>query len=127
MNALKDTILAALVVFAASLAVWVTWNLFWFIWDLPARVRGWRSQGARERYVPRHEKPGEREIVTDDNGEDIGDLFDDGFNLEELDFAELLIEARLYFAIGTEGSFGRRMHHFLDRLDDDLFVDAFFF
>ena len=59
-------------------------------------------------------------------GRRIGDLLDHGLDLEQLDFAELGIEARLDIAVGPEGAPRRRMHHLLDRVDHDRFVDAFF-
>ena len=59
-------------------------------------------------------------------GRRVGDLLDDGLDLEQLDFADLGIEARLDIAVGPERAPRRRMHHLLDRVDDDRLVDAFF-
>src|SRR5208283_2700027 len=56
----------------------------------------------------------------------IGDLLDNSLYLEQLDFAEFRIEPRLDIAVRPERAPRRRMHHLLDRVDHDRFVDAFF-
>ena len=56
----------------------------------------------------------------------VGHVFDHGFDLEEFNLAEFCVEARLDVAFGTEGTARRGMHHLLDRVDDDRFVDPFF-
>ena len=56
----------------------------------------------------------------------VSHVFDHGFDLEEFNLTEFGVEARLDVAFGTEGTARRRMHHLLDRVDDDRFVDPFF-
>ena len=56
----------------------------------------------------------------------IGDLVDHRFYLEQLDFADLGVEARLDIAFVAERAPRRRMHHLLDRAYHDRLVDPFF-
>src|SRR5208283_3934756 len=56
----------------------------------------------------------------------VRDLLDNSLYLEQLDFAEFRIEPRLDIAVRPERAPRRRMHHLLDRVDNDRLVDAFF-
>ncbi len=59
-------------------------------------------------------------------GRGVGHFFDNRLDLEQFDFAEFGVEPRLDIAVRAERAPRRRMHHLLDRVDHDRFVDAFF-
>ena len=59
-------------------------------------------------------------------GSGVGHFFDDRLDLEQLDFAQFGVEPRLDIAVRAERAPRRRMHHLLDRVDHDRFVDALF-
>src|SRR4029453_4362512 len=57
----------------------------------------------------------------------IGDHLDDGAELEELDLARLVVEARLHLLCGTEALVRRLQHRLFERTDDHLAIDALVF